>query len=320
MFYSEANLTISLLKLSYDLFEQQISQFIGSSDVTEYDDSGIDMVTFLVVVEDHDDNALTNFLANQNIPYDISWDSYSDKHCTFPAGHASKRILPNAQTQYSICDNSELSDKVPFLDVLDAYESGRIEQFLNDHLKSKHIITWSEQLKIIQCMHKSMESLKQLEQAELDALVDEMNTQIALSQSNTGSLSDDELQSVESVATDINNSGSVIQSYFLVSNGYIVEPIVVKLSPAAKATAPGFSLMDSMDKQVVKGYANEGVNLSLSFEGYGDRYSVGSKKGTPLMVEYYHGELRVVIWSDINKVDPTHIVSLEGAKLEKLKA
>ncbi|MDI4654247.1 MULTISPECIES: hypothetical protein [Pseudoalteromonas] len=317
--YNESNLTISLLKLSFDLFEQQITQFVDSSDVTEYNDSGIDMVTFLVVVDDHDDNALTNFLADQNIPYDISWDSYSDRHCTIPAGHASKRILPNGRSQSLVFDNSELSDKVPFLDVLEAYESGHIEQFLNDHLKSTHVISWPEQHEIIRCMCKSMDSLKNLEQAELDALVDEMNTKIALSQSNTSPLSDDELQSVESMATVINNSGSMIQSYFLISNGYIVEPIVVKLSPAAKATAPGFSLMDSMDKQVVKGYTNEGVNLSLSFEGYGDRYSVGSKKGTPLMVEYYHGELRVVIWSDINKVDPTHIVSLEGAKLEKLK-
>jgi len=36
--------------------------------------------------------------------------------------------------------------------------------------------------------------------------------------------------------------------------------------------------------------------------------------GEPILIEVWEGKLRVVVWSDINKEDPTHIISLEGAK------
>jgi hypothetical protein len=49
--------------------------------------------------------------------------------------------------------------------------------------------------------------------------------------------------------------------------------------------------------------------------GYGD-YDSTDGEGTPIMVEVFEGKLRVIIWSDINQEDPTHIISLEGAKEE----
>lgn len=47
--------------------------------------------------------------------------------------------------------------------------------------------------------------------------------------------------------------------------------------------------------------------------GYGD---CTSKKGygCPVIIERWEGDLRLVVWGDINKEDPTHIISLEGAK------
>lgn len=46
--------------------------------------------------------------------------------------------------------------------------------------------------------------------------------------------------------------------------------------------------------------------------GYGDSASPDGH-GSPVMLELYDGELRAVIWSDINEGDPTHIISLEKA-------
>jgi len=57
----------------------------------------------------------------------------------------------------------------------------------------------------------------------------------------------------------------------------------------------------------------ENGTLYLYPEGYGDA-STEDGEGCPVMIERWNGELRVVVWSDINKEDPTHIISLEGAR------
>ncbi len=53
--------------------------------------------------------------------------------------------------------------------------------------------------------------------------------------------------------------------------------------------------------------------ITIYPKGYGDATSADSY-GSPILVEYYGGELRVVLWSDINQEDPTHTVSLEKAR------
>ena len=56
--------------------------------------------------------------------------------------------------------------------------------------------------------------------------------------------------------------------------------------------------------------------MAIRVEGYGDSLSPDDC-GTPILTEKYDGELRVVIWGDINQEDPTHIISLEGARVDK---
>lgn len=51
-------------------------------------------------------------------------------------------------------------------------------------------------------------------------------------------------------------------------------------------------------------------------EGYGDSCSTYDS-GVPVMLEIWEGELRVLIWADINQEDPTHVISLEGARESK---
>ena len=48
-------------------------------------------------------------------------------------------------------------------------------------------------------------------------------------------------------------------------------------------------------------------------EGYGDMDAdIGA--GCPVVIEYKDGEPFVVIWGDINNEEPTHNISLAGAK------
>jgi hypothetical protein len=55
-----------------------------------------------------------------------------------------------------------------------------------------------------------------------------------------------------------------------------------------------------------------GRGIAISVEGYGDYYS-NQGEGIPILLEMYEGRLRLVVWGDINKQDPTQIIDLEHA-------
>ena len=56
-----------------------------------------------------------------------------------------------------------------------------------------------------------------------------------------------------------------------------------------------------------------GQMISIGFDTYGD-CGTAEGYGRPVAIELYDGELRVLVWSDVNYEDPTHIISLAGAK------
>jgi len=58
---------------------------------------------------------------------------------------------------------------------------------------------------------------------------------------------------------------------------------------------------------------NDGVGVSLKFDGF-STIDCQDNVGAPIHIEFYAGELRVLVWSDINKDDPTHIIPLNGAQ------
>lgn len=58
------------------------------------------------------------------------------------------------------------------------------------------------------------------------------------------------------------------------------------------------------------GYNTCGTCDSVEF-GKGDRSIVG--------FEVWEGELRCLVWADINQEDPTHIINLDGAHVDKRK-
>jgi hypothetical protein len=68
---------------------------------------------------------------------------------------------------------------------------------------------------------------------------------------------------------------------------------------------------DQTPLEVVIRADSEGI--AIYPKGYGDACSVKGG-GTPIFLQLYQGKLMVNIWSDICKEDPTHEISLEGAK------
>lgn len=53
--------------------------------------------------------------------------------------------------------------------------------------------------------------------------------------------------------------------------------------------------------------------ISICPKGYGDATSQDGY-GSPILIEFWGGELRVVLWSNINEEDPTHTISMERAR------
>lgn len=56
--------------------------------------------------------------------------------------------------------------------------------------------------------------------------------------------------------------------------------------------------------------------VSVYAEGYGDCTSAAGH-GSPVFIEVYKGELRLVVWADINREDPTHIIPLGNAQEDR---
>ena len=53
--------------------------------------------------------------------------------------------------------------------------------------------------------------------------------------------------------------------------------------------------------------------LLIGAKGYGEMTAMDGG-GYPILVEFNQGEFKVMIWADINQEEPTHIISLEGAR------
>ena len=58
---------------------------------------------------------------------------------------------------------------------------------------------------------------------------------------------------------------------------------------------------------------SEADTLWFRAAGYGDAQSPNGD-GFPVKIEWYEGELWVLVWSDITSEDPTHKISLTAAR------
>ena len=65
----------------------------------------------------------------------------------------------------------------------------------------------------------------------------------------------------------------------------------------------------------VRVVANESA-VSIFPEGYGD-FGSAEGHGCPIFLELHRGRLRLVVFADINREDPPHIIDLEGAREDR---
>jgi hypothetical protein len=56
------------------------------------------------------------------------------------------------------------------------------------------------------------------------------------------------------------------------------------------------------------------LGLGIKIEGYG---CWDDDDAAPIFIERYDGVVRVLIWDNINQEDPSHIITLEGARHEE---
>lgn len=63
--------------------------------------------------------------------------------------------------------------------------------------------------------------------------------------------------------------------------------------------------------QVLIDCRESGINIRP--KQYGD-FDSEAGFGAPIYLELYEGGLRLIVWSDINQQEPTHVISLEGAR------
>ena len=56
--------------------------------------------------------------------------------------------------------------------------------------------------------------------------------------------------------------------------------------------------------------------VSIEAKGFGDCGSADGH-GSPIFLELYQGSLRLLVWTDINSEDPTHIITLDGAREDR---
>ena len=84
--------------------------------------------------------------------------------------------------------------------------------------------------------------------------------------------------------------------------------IELKSNPADAKVMPGHLLVHAEPRADI----NEDPYVLIQLEGTGDMPSPAGH-GWPIMVEVWEGKPRVIIWGDINKEDPTHVIDLSGA-------
>ena len=63
-------------------------------------------------------------------------------------------------------------------------------------------------------------------------------------------------------------------------------------------------------------YSESGINIRP--RGYGDATSEPGS-GAPIFLELYRGELRLVVWANINSEEPTNVINLEKAREDSRK-
>lgn len=86
-------------------------------------------------------------------------------------------------------------------------------------------------------------------------------------------------------------------------------------SPIVNKQCFSFSVDQSIGKGQ-SGYIETVTGLGIHFHGYGDMTSCDNS-GTPVYFDIIDDDLHLVVFDDINQEEPSHIINLKGAQLDK---
>lgn len=117
----------------------------------------------------------------------------------------------------------------------------------------------------------------------------------------------------------------VLAGFELLSSGFTVKPDIYFLKDDLRANKKGFNSSRVFDVDLEDASENgeftraqltiSSQGIAIVFDGHSD-YVSEDDKGQPLWIERNDGEIHVVIFDDINSEEPTHVISLEGARNE----
>ncbi|MFV7771677.1 hypothetical protein [Shewanella marisflavi] len=236
-------------------------------------------------------------LHNHFIPHD--WEIEANQ---YEAGGIERlRILADGSRQLTI--SNELDGHVKLDEVIAAYELNELKNYLESK-KQQQALSWEDQEIIMQARADAKAYLNGLSDAEFNAVV---------------------VQTIEEPKRATREQAT----RYLIDTGYlpdsitrhIVEPFSLKTPPAAEPASLEFRLIDesaSVEEDVIGRVDNSlGLGLRVEFDGYGNpdadnRYLVCFEK--------LDNDLRAIVYADVNTDEPTHIISLNGAKSDALSA
>ncbi len=238
-------------------------------------------------------------LHNHFIPHD--WQLEANHY--FTSGIERLRILADGTRQVTI--SNELDGHVKLEEVIAAYELNELKNYLESK-KQQEAISWEDQEIIMQARADAEAYLDGLSDADFNDVV---------------------VQAIEEPKRATREQAT----RYLIDTGYlpdsitrhIVEPFSLKTPPAAVAENASleFTLIDestSVEEDVTGRVDNAmGLGLRVEFDGYGNpdadnRYLVCFEK--------LDNDLRAIVYADVNTDEPTHIISLNGAKSDALSA
>jgi hypothetical protein len=67
------------------------------------------------------------------------------------------------------------------------------------------------------------------------------------------------------------------------------------------------------EQPVTVAIENHNLALIVHPKGYG---VYDDDDSAPILLERHKGKLRLIVWADINSQEPTHIIDLEGARVD----
>lgn len=253
-------------------------------------------------------------LKAQRMPFSLTWDDADD----WEAGSEHYRV--DFDGNYVKREfGPEGPGKLDLSDLLAAQTENRVESYIAKMRETVGVLSWEDQEKILNGITVFVRDneVDQVEQLLLDH-------DIAFH----GKVEDD-AQGVGFVlrgqqCTQIDDIEGLLSTVFVYDVVGDVDGLLSLASQTAKSGAIGteFTLADEHQpgaEHAVTGRVEVADGVSLRIAGYSDCNSTDDN-GTLAWLEKLDGDLKLYVYADINREEPTHVISLEGARNDRRQA